>query len=101
MPTVVLTPLAREDFLQIWGYIAGHSDEETADSFVTRLAEKCEIIATSPLGYRMRDELLPGLRSFPFRSYMIFYVPITDGIEVIRVLHSARDIDSIFHPESD
>lgn len=101
MPKVIFTPLAREDFLQIWGYIAVQSDEETADSFITRLAEKCESIATSPLGYRMRDELLPGLRSFPYRTYMIFYVPVANGIEVIRVLHAARDIDSIFHPELD
>jgi toxin ParE1/3/4 len=37
-----------------------------------------------------------NLRSFPVGSYVIFYRPIEEGIEVIRVLHSARDIEDIF-----
>jgi toxin ParE1/3/4 len=34
-----------------------------------------------------------------FERYLIFYRPIPDGIEVIRVLHGARDIDTIFERE--
>jgi toxin ParE1/3/4 len=45
---------------------------------------------------RSRDELLPGLRSFPFGRYILFYLPLTDGVDLIRVLHSARDIDAVF-----
>lgn len=45
---------------------------------------------------RAREELAASLRSFPFGRYVIFYVPIEDGIDVVRVLHSARDIDAIF-----
>lgn len=43
-----------------------------------------------------RDDLLAGLRSFPVKPYIIFYNKITDGIEVVRVLHQARDIDNLF-----
>jgi toxin ParE1/3/4 len=43
-----------------------------------------------------REELAASLRSFPFGRYVIYYVPIEDGIDVVRVLHSARDIDTIF-----
>ena len=45
---------------------------------------------------RARDELAADLRSFPFARYVIFYEPIEDGIDVVRVLHSARDIDAAF-----
>ncbi|HLP91141.1 MAG TPA: type II toxin-antitoxin system RelE/ParE family toxin [Nostocaceae cyanobacterium] len=45
---------------------------------------------------RSRYELLPGLRSFPVGSYLIFYFPINQSIEVIRVLHGARDIAKLF-----
>ncbi len=31
-----------------------------------------------------------------FENFLIFYRPIDDGIEVIRVLHGARDIESLF-----
>jgi len=56
----------------------------------------CELIATRPQLGRRREELAPGLRSFPAGSYFIFYQPIADGIEVVRVLHASRDIDSLF-----
>jgi len=34
-----------------------------------------------------------------FGCYVIFYAPIEGGIDVVRVLHSARDIDSFFADE--
>lgn len=45
---------------------------------------------------RLRRELAPRVRSLPFGRYVIFYVPLDDGIDVVRVLHSARDIDPSF-----
>lgn len=41
---------------------------------------------------RKVEELAPNLRSFPIGSYLIFYRPIEDGIQLIRILHGARDI---------
>lgn len=45
--------------------------------------------------------LAPDVRSFPFGRYVIFYLPIDDGIDVVRVLHSARDIDAVFGQENE
>jgi toxin ParE1/3/4 len=45
---------------------------------------------------RIRSDLLPNLRSFPVGNYVIFYFPADDGIEVIRILHGARDIQQLF-----
>jgi toxin ParE1/3/4 len=42
---------------------------------------------------RARDELLAGLRSFPFGRYVISYLAVED---VVRVLHSRRDVDLAF-----
>jgi hypothetical protein len=39
--------------------------------------------------------------SHPFGRYVIFYEPLTDDIDIVRVIHSARDIDSVFDPDSD
>lgn len=47
---------------------------------------------------RLRDELTEGLRSFPVGRYVIFYRIVQDGVEIVRVLHGARDLDSIFRP---
>jgi toxin ParE1/3/4 len=41
---------------------------------------------------------LAGLRAWPiprFQNCVIYYRPIRDGIEVVRVLHGAQDVERI------
>lgn len=95
MARVSRRPLAAADILDIWDYIAEDSLDE-ADRWVDSLDEKLELLATQPLMGRVRDELLAGLRSFPFRRYVIFYLAVEDGVDVVRALHSGRDIDLAF-----
>ncbi|MBP6808916.1 MAG: type II toxin-antitoxin system RelE/ParE family toxin [Phenylobacterium sp.] len=64
----------------------------TGSQFDTQL----QLLATQPLMRRARDELAPGIRIFPFGRYPIFCLPIDDGIDVVRVLHGARDVDTVF-----
>jgi len=52
----------------------------------------------------VRNPRLSGLRQWRvkgFESYLIFYRPIPEGIEVLRVLHGARDIDRILDEEAE
>jgi toxin ParE1/3/4 len=42
---------------------------------------------------------LSGLRSFRvagFRNYLVFYRTSPCGIDIVRVLHGARDLDTLF-----
>lgn len=98
MARVTRRPLAATDVLDIWDYIADDSVEQ-ADRWVDRLDEKLTLVATQPLMGRARHELDAEVRSLPFGRYVIFYVPTKDGIDVLRVLHSARDIDAVFGDE--
>jgi toxin ParE1/3/4 len=46
----------------------------------------------------VRNPDLKGLRSWPvsgYRNYLIFYRPIDGGIEVMHILHGARDYQKI------
>lgn len=95
MAHVLRRPLAAADILDIWSYIAEDSLDE-ADRWVDRLDEKFSLLATQPLMGRARDELLSGLRSFPFGRYVVFYCATKDGVDVVRVLHSSRDVDLAF-----
>ena len=88
-------PLAAEDIVEVWDHIAD-DNLSAADRWVDQLDEQFRLLATQPLMGRARDELSPGLRSFPFGRYMIFYQPIEGGIDVVRLLHSARDVDAVF-----
>jgi toxin ParE1/3/4 len=91
-------PLAEADILEIWDYIADDS-VAAADRWLDELDAKFNLLATQPMMGRVRDELEPGMRSFPFGRYVIFYMPIDEGIDVVRVLHGARDIDAVFTSE--
>ena len=95
MPRVTRRPLAAADVSDIWDHIA-EDNIVAADRWVDQLDEKLRLLATQPSMGRARDELSRGLRSFPFGRYVIFYEPLDDGIDVVRVLHSARDIDAAF-----
>ena len=95
MSRVTRRPQAEADILEIWGYIAEDSVVE-ADRWVDRLDEKFSLWATQPMMGRGRDELTPGIRSLVFGRYVVFFEPLPDGIDVVRVLHGSRDIDASF-----
>ena len=88
MARVTRRPLAAADILDIWDYIAEDGLDQ-ADRWVDKLDEKFKLIAAQPLIGRARGELATGLRSFPVGRYVIFYTPVDDGIDIVRVLHSA------------
>jgi toxin ParE1/3/4 len=48
----------------------------------------------SQVGTRAPD-LKPNIRSFVVMSWIIFYRVDDDFVEIVRVLHSARDLDAI------
>ena len=70
---------------------------ETARQFASALRAQCRKIAALPvlLG-RPRDELRPGLRSLPFRSYLLFFRYDGNVLEVVHILHGHRDIEAYF-----
>jgi toxin ParE1/3/4 len=91
MPPVVIRPKALADLTDIWAYIAEDSIRH-ADAFAARLNQEFRMLARRLELGRARPELLANLRSFPVGNYVIFYLPRPRGIEVIRVLHGARDL---------
>lgn len=99
MAVILKRPRALLDFAEIWSYIAEDS-EKHADRFASRLDQALKRLATRPAIGRARPELYPDLRSFVFGKYVVFYIPLTDGIDVIRVLHGARDVETVFETET-
>ena len=96
MARVIFTPLAQEDLQTIWDYLAEEAGEDVADGVLEAIQEKSAKIAAFPEAGQIRNELLVNLRSFVIKSYVVFYMPLSDGIDVVRVLHGARDIESVF-----
>jgi toxin ParE1/3/4 len=90
-----IKPRASADLTEIWSYIADDS-VANADAFIDKLNDAIQLLARQPGAGRQREELAPGIQSFPFGRYIIFYRADTSEIEIVRVLHGARDIENIF-----
>jgi toxin ParE1/3/4 len=90
-----IAPLAQIDLDDIWRYIACDS-LAAADRLIELFLDKFLLLSSQPLLGESRDALQPGLRSFSIGNYVVFYRPMQTGIEVARVIHAARDIDSQF-----
>lgn len=95
MAQLRISPRASEDLLEIWSYIADDS-EANADGFIDKIYETMELLARQRGLGRHRDELAPGIQSFAVSRYIVFYRVVTGAIEIVRVLHGARDIENIF-----
>lgn len=53
------------------------------------------MLARQPLIGESRNDLGRNVREVPIGNYVIFYRPIAGGVEVIRVLHAARNIRNL------
>lgn len=95
MSQLRVSPRATADLLEIWSYIADDS-VANADAFVDKLYETMQTLGHQPGLGRRREELAPGIQSFPYGRYILFYRVVAGAIEIVRVLHSARDIENIF-----
>jgi toxin ParE1/3/4 len=98
---IVLQPRAKADLSEIWEFIADGTDDQ-ADAFIDLIDQKFQLPAQQAGLGRRRDELAEGLRSFPVGRYVIFYLPIPGGVQIVRLLHGARDIEAaVTKPDAD
>ncbi len=89
--TIVRSPRAVDDVFAIWSYIA-ERDETAADALIDRIDEKLRRLEIHPLLGPNRSGFGPGIRSLTSGRYVLWYRPIANGIELVRVLHGARDL---------
>lgn len=78
-------------------WYAEHAGAKVAEAFVVELDAAYAHIARHPASGSPRWALalnVEGLRSWRLsrHAHLVFYVERADGIEVLRVLHGARDI---------
>lgn len=100
MADLIIRPDAERDLREQWKYVARESSTDRANAFLNNTLNKLELLAERPSIARLRSDLQPDLRSYPVGQYIVFYLPLADGIEVVRVIHGRRDIASQFSDEA-
>jgi toxin ParE1/3/4 len=94
MPAISYSTNALADLDEIWDFVAKQSVLQ-ANKLTLKFREKLQHIAENSLIGHPRPDLAPELRSYPVGRYVIFYRPTLFGIELIRLVHSARDLGDI------
>jgi toxin ParE1/3/4 len=101
MPEFILSEYVEPELHAIWEYIA-IDNSEAADRFVESAYGTFQQLARIPgMGSirQFRQARLRELRSFRvkgFDNYLIFYCPISGGIEVFHILHGGQDLESFW-----
>ena len=99
-----IRPAADRDISAAAEYLAGES-VEAALRFLDRVGETLGLIREGPrrwAEYPMADARLAGLRRrsvVGFPRYLVFYLVEDELVDVLRVLHSARDIALVLRVE--
>jgi toxin ParE1/3/4 len=89
---VRISAKAKDDLRQIYRYLAD-KNPSAAESLVTDVDSKLELLGRFPFMGRERLDLAVGLRSVLVWSYVIFYTVDGPEIVVIRLIDGRMDID--------
>ena len=92
---VIILDSAYRDLAEIADFINIDSPKR-ALSFVEKLLSRCESLADLSLAF----PLIPryeqyGIRRLPYRDYLIFYRVQGECLEVLHILHGARDFETL------
>jgi toxin ParE1/3/4 len=99
---VTRTPLAARDLDELAEYLRREAWLAVALRFVTSAEAACTVLAEHPhigaslglLGADIRRWHIDG-----FGNHVILYRLTDHGVEIVRILHAARDLESLFHDE--
>jgi len=94
------------DLLEQFVYFGEQGSVEVAERYFEAFDKTCALLMQHPHAGKPYDagvSRLARLRRFlvkDFENYLIFYIPRRSGIEIVRVLHAARDVGGVLAEES-
>lgn len=91
----ILSSEAVDDLQSIWDFIA-FDNEAAADRMIDRMLDAFEQLAQWPgLGHVRRDLTKRTVLFWPLESYLIVYRHHRKRLQIVAILHGARDIPTV------
>jgi toxin ParE1/3/4 len=96
-----IRPAGRADLAEQVAFLVERDGCKLGDRFIRAVRKTLDLLVAAPrLGRirRFRNPLLQGIRSWPvegFSQQLVFYRASATEIEVVRVIHGARDIPTL------
>jgi toxin ParE1/3/4 len=99
MTAYILTPAAEAELQSIVDFIR-RDDPEMALLVLGTIEQAFELLAKNPGIGRVRGDLVEeDLRVWVVYSYLIVYLPTAHPLEVVHVVHGARDVATVLGKE--
>jgi toxin ParE1/3/4 len=92
---LLVTSTAQFDLEEIEDYIA-RDRPDAASRWIMRTLDEFNRLTRNPVLGESRNDIRPEMRSISHGSYVIYFRPNENVLEIIRVLHGARDIRGLF-----
>lgn len=93
--TVIFSPAAESDLDDIWYHIA-LDNPSAADRTIDKLRQRLEQLTAFPESGRARPDIAPNARSLTVGNHIALYRLSDRGLEIVRVVHGARDLTDLF-----
>ena len=93
MSQVVLSPKAKSDLSDIWGYTFSKWGMDQAEKYVRGLWAAMQALALGASVSADIGDVRKGYRKARFGSHVIFFKLTGNGIDVIRILHQRMDFE--------
>jgi toxin ParE1/3/4 len=96
---VVISETAYIELLQI-GHWIKLDNPGRAERFISEIYDRCQTLRDMPKAFPLvprREE--QGIRSRPYGDYLIFYRINGNVIDLLHIMHGARDYEAIPFPE--
>ena len=100
MSRFVLSPAAEADLEEIRDSLAKRGGRSVASRVLGELRDAMREVAGTPgLGHLREDLTGEPVRVYRVYKYLIVYRPATEPLDVVRVLHGARDVENVLGEE--
>jgi toxin ParE1/3/4 len=91
VPKYRLTKAAADDLVAIYLDGLARFGLPQADRYHGGLRQTFTFLAENPFAARLREEICPPIRAYPFNLHIVIYECAEDGIVILRVRHGRED----------
>ena len=98
--TVVFTPEAEAQLVDLYVYIAAEASPEIAARFTDGIVTYCESLSTFPDRGTLRDDIRPGLRITSYRKRVAIAFHVSgERVNVVGIFYGGQDYDAVLTEE--
>lgn len=94
--SVVFTPEAEDQLLELHRYIAAAGSAEVAARYAESIVAFCEDLGPFPHRGRARDDIRPDLRTIGFkRRVVIAFAVLGPTVVIVGIFYGGRDYEAV------